>query len=347
MLKTYKQYNEKLGINRDGEILSDFLIEFLSDAKPDHVYLFVKPDEENVPKEKDNLLVIRGLPKFEKNIYKVYVNYPNLPKDPKTGKPIDTGVQAYFDPGNSKYTKNGYILYFTFYYKPEKDSIWKHHIYHEIHHGIQFLKMGKKKMIYIPKNIKVSLMRNIKKDAFKFPAYGQFIQLLYQSINVEQGAFIPQFYGKLKYRKNIKNLEDLKSYFKKRNIYEFRVANDLSKVNLNRLFSLKFINPTTKEEIKTDKNEMKLFFTIMKKLGKDISRFDNHKELSEYIQNTLSKCETAEDIIGKDGIISDDELKSTIEKYNKYFNKVGRNLTKKIDKTYALLSDYYQSKTDK
>lgn len=378
MIKKCSDYLfEKLGINEDGEILADFLINFLMKAKPGNTYIFVNPDlvpsplkegfeedfidiikklnDSEFPNdEKDKLItkaqdilmqhpelqkfikkepkkdpiIINEMPKLSKKVYKIYVNY--ITQDM-------SGVQAFFDPMNSKYTKNGYIMHFTFLHKKDKDKIWKHYIYHEIHHGIQYLKMGKKKMIFIHKNIR----NNIMKDLIKGPPYDDFLHLLYFTINVEQGAFIPEFYGKIKYRKNIKSIEDLKKYFSKRDIYEYRTAYNLANVDIEKLFNIKIKNLKT-GEIKplTNKEQMKIFFTLLKKIGRELKTIKDEKELHEYLKIK------GVDLQDKD-MISDIELNATMKKYTKYFNKIGEKLIKKIDKTYPLLHDYYIKKFEK
>jgi len=165
--------------------------------------------------------------------------------------------------------------------------------------------------------------------------------LLYLTINLEQSAVVPQFYGKLKHRKNIKNLDDLKKYFTKRDVYEYKNAYQLAKCNLDQLFKAKYKDEKT-GEIKplTNEEEMKNFFSALKMVGERISKFDNMADLSDYISRNALKLDDSD-------IISDVELKSTIKKYNKYFNKVGEIMIKKLDKTYPLLIDYYKDKFEK
>jgi hypothetical protein len=326
MIKTCTQHiNEKLGVNSDGEILADFLIDFLMKAEPGKLYVFVKEGEQDLPKDK-NVIIIPELPVLEKNVYKVYVNY----SDKDMG-----GIQAFFDPKTSKYTKNGYILHFTFIHKDYKDNIWKHHIYHEIHHGVQFMHMGKKTMLENPKNTKFHLLRTLPNSII----YQEFMQLLYQTIDIEQGAFITQFYGKLKHRKNIKSVEDLQKYFRKRNIHEYNVVHKLAYIDLDQLFKLKMKNPLTGEITPvTNREEMRTFFSLFKKLGKEIARFDSIDDFLKYLsEKGLSKMDKLD-------IISDKELDATIKKYTKYFNKVGKEMIKKLDKTYDKLLMYYTDK---
>lgn len=322
ILKCTDFLNEKMGIHEQGEILSDFLIKFLDDAEPDKTYVFVKPGSPEGVKY-PNSIIINSLPELNKNIYKVVVEYS-----------IENmgGIQALFDPGRSKYTKEGFILFFRFLHNPGRDKIWKHHIYHEIHHGMQFLEMGKKRMSYSPKNLKVTIMRNFKGNII----FEQFMQFLYHTINFEQGAFIPQFYGKLKYRKNIKNINDLKKYFKKRNIYEYRTVYNLAYIDLNKLFNTKARNPDTGEIFNiTNKDEMIQFFTLLKAIGSKISEYDNVEDLFKNFQSIK---------IEEKDFISESELEATIKKYNKYFHKIGMKMMKKLDKTYDLLYDYYIKK---
>lgn len=327
MIKTCTEYiTEKLGVSNDGEILADFLIDFLSEAAPGNIYLFVK-EGTDVP-ENTKAIVVPELPDLEKNVYKVYVDYSTKNMG---------GIQAYFDPKKSKYTKNGYILYFTFLYKPEKTSIWKHYIYHEIHHGMQFIFMTKKRMLHNPKYTKFHLIRDGKMSV----VYQEFLQYLYQTINIEQGAFIVQFYGKLKHRKNIKTIGDLSKYFKKRDIYEYRTAYSLAYCDLKKLFDAKVKNPMTNEIVPlTNREEMRTFFSLLKKLGKEINKFETIDKFLEKLSKVgIGKIEEKD-------IISDIELDATIKNYNKYFNKVGKNLIKKLDKTYAKLLDYYTDKIE-
>lgn len=314
--------NEKMGIHEDGEILSDFLIEFLSNAEPDETYVFVDPEKPEGVNYK-NSIVIKSLPKLNKNIYKVVVNY---------SKENMNGIQALFDPLNSKNTKHGFILFFKFLYNKSREKIWKHHIYHEIHHGMQFLEMGKKLMLNSSKNMKINLMRNFTQNII----YQNFMQLLYHTINFEQGAFIPQFYGKLKHRKNIKSIEDLKSYFKKRNIYEYRTVYNLMYVDLKGLFSMRGRNPETGEIFNiTNKDEMIIFFTLLKILGKRISECNDYNEFLKKFNDIK--------IEDKD-FISEKELNSTIKNYEKYFHKIGNKMLKKLDKTYSMLEEFYLKK---
>lgn len=268
--------------------------------------------------------MIEDLPDLEKKVYKVVVDYSTRDMG---------GTQAYFDPMNSKLTKKGYILFFTFLYKKDKDKIWKHYIYHEIHHGMQHLYMGKKRMLYNKKNIKVGMLR---RSPASNSIYGNFIQFLYLSINVEQSAVIPQLYGKLKYRTNIKSIDDLKKYFKESAIHEFRTAKSLSKIDLATMFKAKMMNTKTGViSDATNREEMREFFSTIKYMGKEISNFDNVEELMKSISTT--KPESIK-------MISDVELDATVDRYTKYFNKVGKKMLKKLNKTYSLLYDFYKEK---
>jgi len=348
MIKRYNQYtkdntttlNEKIGVTSDGEALSDFLIGYLSKAEVNKTYIFVKSEFEedtkkmgiksndmllkSVLKDKEmpEVVIVPDLPKFENNIYKVYVNYVD----------VKLPYEAWFDPTSSKYTKNGYILYFTFLYKPDKDKIWKHVVYHEIHHSMQFVSMTKKKFGFNRKNIRMHILQKYPKTNVLLK---DFLNYYYHSIKTEQDAVIAQFYGKLKHRKSIKSITDLESVFKKRNIYEYRIAHSMAYCDLKKLFNLKMKNRQTGEiaDIMT-KDELKEFFSILKYMGAEMNKCKNIEEFTK-LQQQASKDLT--DI----PLISDEELEATIDKYTKYFRKVGRNMIKKLDKTYALLRDHY------
>jgi len=98
ILKCSEYITEKLGVSLDGEILSDYLIEFLSKAKPGELYVFVNNDANDL-KNVDNAIVVKNLPKLEKKIYKIIVDYSI--KDMG-------GTQAYFD--QMRLPLGGYFL---------------------------------------------------------------------------------------------------------------------------------------------------------------------------------------------------------------------------------------------
>lgn len=328
MIKKFLEYNinEKMGVSDDGEILSDYLINKLNNSIPDKIYIFIKPEYKDTIEigNKDNIFIYDDLPQLEKNVYKVIVKYVIDPKG--------SGLMAYFDPKSSKYTKNGFVLHFTFMKPPNRSKIWKHYIYHEVHHGIQYLYIGKKKMIYTPKNLKVNLISSFKKSIL----INVFMDCLYHSIQFEQGALVAQFYGKMKYKKNIKSIEDLRRYFEKGNTYEYGVAYKLHNIDLIDLFETTYKNEKGEDIRVISKVDLLVFFTLFKKMGKIISQFKTPDELGKFIGD----FDFAEDFKS----ISEDELISTLNKYTKYFNKIGYNLIKKLDKTYPLLLDYYTKK---
>lgn len=319
--------NEKLGVNEDGEILADFLINFLLKAEPGQKYLFVRNDIKDTVKP--GHIIINELPELEKNVYKVYVDYSTK----KSNK-----MMAYFDPGASKYTKDGYILYFTFIYDEKKTTIWKHYIYHEIHHGVQFMNMTKKRMLNLPKYTLYHVLSRIEASE----VYQQFLQYYYQTISIEKDVVIPQLYGKLKYRTNIKSIDDLKKYFEKRDIYEYRIAYELADVDLEKLFNFKVKSIITRKmEPMTNREEMKMFFSFIKKLGKDMSKFETSHEFLYHLQTGKFKQLTEKDLM------NDEELDATIKRYNRIFNKVGKKMIKRLDRTYNRLLDYYTIKLQK
>lgn len=319
MIKKFSKYtiNEKMGISDDGEILSEYLISKLKDAESEKTYIFIRNgDADSTINKNKNFIFYYDLPTLQKNVYKVIVNYQE-DKDM-------TGIMAFFDPKSSKYTKNGHILYFTFMKPPNRNNIWKHYIYHEIHHGIQYLNIGKNKMSYNPKNLKVHYIKNFKKSKL----IELFINCLYFSINFEQGALIPQFYGKMKHKKNIKSVDDLRKYFEEGNIYEYRIAYQLKYIDLIELL---------KDKNNNESNDMLiLFFSLFKLIGNIISKFKTTEELENYLQNV----DFSKDI----KIINNDEMLSILKNYTKYFNKIGDKLSKKLDKTYQLLLNYYEGK---
>lgn len=337
---------EALGVTSDGEILSDFLIKYLMGAEVNKTYIFVKPEHEEDAKrigskaETNPLLstyfnskqynpkqifpeieVVPELPDLEKPVYKVYVNYVDMALP----------AEAFFDPSSSKYTKNGYILQFTFLMKSYREKIWKHHIYHEIHHAMQFMEVKKKKFSYNKKNITQNSIRSM--GVSNVPI-NEFLSMYYHSIGTEQAAFVAQFYGKLKYRKGVKSIENLDSLFKKREVYEYRIAYKMAYCDVKRLFTLRGKKPLTGEVFDLiTREQTRQFFSLLKHMGRSLSACNS---IEEY-QEMLKKGELTKEI----KLISDEELDATIEKYTKYFRKVGKSLIHKMDKTYSMLRDYH------
>ena len=336
--------NEKLGVSEDGEILADFLIKFLSTAEPGKVYIFLNPDFPLPWGEKldKRIVVVHEMPKLQKKIFKIVVNYStedvilSTDDEQTKEKKRKNGTQASFNPLFSKYTKDGYVMYFTFNCKEHRTKIWRHHIYHEVMHGIQYLKMGKKKMIMNRKNIKKNMLESMDKYRDN-PAFSQFLDCLYHSIQIEQGALIAQFYGKLKYRKGIKSLEDLRKIFDKRSIHEYKIAYTLAYINIEKLFQLK-IKYIKTGEIKpvATQEEMKIFFSTFKKIGKLLTKAEVIEDLTKIPRTPV-----------ENSLMSDKELSATIKNYTKYFNKIGKDLIKKLDKTYPKLEEYYLDKFEK
>jgi NACalpha-BTF3-like transcription factor len=329
MIKKFAEIlNEKMGITSDGEILSDFLIEYLSDAKADKTYIFVRPEHEQEAKRIGMGTQLRNpsiKKELENNIYKVYASYVDE----------DLPMEAFFDPLSSKYTKNGYILYFTFVKKPSRDKIWYHHVYHEIHHGMQFIAVKKKKFTLNKKNIRLGIL---KKSEGLSILLNEFLDLYYHSIDTEQDAMIAQFYGKLKHRKNIKNIDDLKAYFKNRNIYEYGVAYKMANCDLFKLFALKYKDSKTGEifPIETLEN-LAVFFSAIKHMGSKMKDIQDIDEFFKFMNDNKMEMDKIE-------VMNVEELTATMKAYTRYFNKIGEKLVRKLDRTYALLADYYTEK---
>jgi hypothetical protein len=326
-IKRYNQLlNEKLGVNKDVEILSEFIIDSLANAEPGKTYIFQREDtpiadfQEKLNKQKD-VIFIYNLPKLETKVYKIILNY--VKEDERFPG------EAFFDPSNSKYTKHGFIFKFAFLYRKQRGKkIWKHYIYHEVNHAFQFTKMGKKKTMFNPKYLR----NNILKEMFPIPPYNLFLNLVYTTIKIEQGSFITQLYGKVKHRKEIKNLEDLQNYFKKKTNYEYRIAHDLMKIDLNKLFNAKIKDEKGNIIPLTNRVQMRQFFTMYKQFGEKINEFENVKEFFKNIPSLKIELKN---------LISEQELDATLKNYTKYFNKVGFKMLRKLDKVYSLLLDYY------
>lgn len=327
MIKKFSnfQINEKLGVSEDVEVLSEFIISELGKAEPGKTYIFQREDTEVIEDQvKDkNVVFIHHIPKLNVNLYKVIIDYLPEPPKPKEGERPMSVPEALFDPGKSKTVKNkGYLFKFAFQHRSSKTKIWKHHIYHEVNHAFQFVGAGKSKMLFNRKYLRVNMMRNVKNS----PIVETFIQFCYLTIKIEQGSFVAQLYGKVKHRKDISNIEDLQRYFKNKSNYEYQRAYELSHIDVEKLFS---------HEKLISKEESKVFFTLFKNLGNSLHQAKDFKEFQEIITQSENK---------KMEIISDEEYKSTLKNYTKYFNRVGKELSKKLDKVYSLLYDYYTAK---
>jgi hypothetical protein len=194
-----------------------------------------------------------------------------------------------------------------------------------------------KKMGNIPKNVKINIMRHVKKN----PEYEEFMDLLYFTIELEQGAIVQQLYGKLKYKKNIKTVEDLEKYYKEGRIYEIDTAYDLANCNLYELFNIDQIKNDQTGEFNQSKFELIVFFTLLKKIGKITNNLNDIENIRSFITKLL--IEGSVDITESD-LIDDNELYSTIKNYNNYFNKIGLKLIKKFDKMYVLILNQYKKK---
>jgi hypothetical protein len=335
--------NERLGVNKDVEVLSDFIINKLNKAEPDKTYVFQKENKENKKNlpllqrllgrhRQRDVINIDELPELDINLYKIIINYRSsvnvINSSGKTEK-FDPKSEGSFDPLHSKLTKDGYIFHFSFTHRKLRDKIWKHYIYHEVNHAIQFVKMGKTKMKFNPKYLR----NNILKESFDVFPYRDFLSLVYLSINIEQGSFVAELYGKLKYRK-IKNVQELRDYFTKRKNYEFRLARDLSNVDVKKMFNVKARTKDGKTTPVTTTDQKLIFFTVMKQLGKRISEFDS---VEDFFKNIPIKIDI-------DKKITEVELDATLDRYTRYFNKVGKKMDRKLDKIYTLLYDYFENK---
>jgi len=328
----YKEFiNEKMGVSEDSEILSEFLIQYLDIFEPDNIYLFISDIDQVNENEIKDVKIIQKLPKLSKKIYKLYVECSDN---------IDFNIEASFESRLSFNHEKGYVLFFKFTFDESvEEKIKKYNIYHETLHSVQFMNMGDD-MKYIPENVIINIMRHVKKS----DVYNEFMDLLYLTVKVEQGAFIQQLYGKLKYKKNIQSIEDLKKYYDEKELYEFEYVYDLATVDLNDLFYSTFINKDGVEEDSTNVFEMLIFFSILKK----VSKITHNSNSLEGIQDFLKYLVENNNIeLEEKEVISQEELNATIKYYTKYFNKTGQKMIRKINKIFPLLQDLILLKNEK
>ena len=328
MINNWQQFNEKLGVSEDAEILSEFIIAELRKAEPGKTYTFQREDTElsDIQKknnQKPNVVFVHRLPKLSVNLYKVIIDYYDLPEmNPKTGK-RKPAPEALFDPNTSRYTKDGYIFKFGFQSRETRTKIWKHHVYHEVNHAFQFVGAGKAKSLFNPKYLRVNLMRQM----FKNPLISSFIQLCYYTIKIEQGSMVAELYGKVKHRKDINSIEDLQNYFRKKSNHEYATARNLSQADLVTGFNRAIKAGIAKEE------DIRIFFGVFNLLGNKIHSVKNLDEFQELIKKEGLKFEAKP--------ISVEEYHRILRRYTKYFNRIGHELSRKLDKMYARLYDYF------
>jgi len=299
MIKSYNNFVfEKVGVNDDVIKLSNFISKYIHlKGKVSKEYVINKkdlPDDINLP------------------INKLVIYYEPIKKGDKN--------YAYLDVRKSKRFKSGNVeIYIVL--RTLKKSI----IYHEINHALQFINLGKYKMI---RKGKMSILYNNIENDFKDKKVKSFLYLLYRSDELEVSSNIIQFYGQLKGL--------MKKYIKD--------------------FKIKFKDKMDNEEMQKyiDKWKKKYFINTLK--NRDIYRtakIINNIDLFEYFENAdkdeviklftlLSFIDKNNKIIKKSLVlnpIDDNELEKEIQKYQNMMNNMGRKMLIKIGKVWDLLND--------
>lgn len=153
---------ERLGINQDVELLSNFLKSKISNRS----------------------LTITNIPlKLSKPINKIVIYIKN-PKD----------INAAFDIGKSGLTKNGYNLYFIFPSNPSIDLIS-----HEVNHAYQFMMKGREKSIQSLHRLRSArLASGLLPFGGKNSKLNEVVDLIYYLSDSEIDSFTTEIYTDIK-----------------------------------------------------------------------------------------------------------------------------------------------------
>jgi len=195
MILNYNSFiYEKLGINDDVIILSDFLFDYLK----------------NIKFEQNKSITIDDIPNVSFKIKEIIIKFINYNNN-----------IASFDISKSKYSKDGYKLYINL-----SNNYTKNELYHELSNVIQHDKLTTKKIEYSLGNYN-SVNNSIFKDKFN-----NLINMLYYSDDSEISSFVHQVYSEMeiyfkKYNKNNSIFEYFLSNNNHYNISKYMINYDI------------------------------------------------------------------------------------------------------------------------
>lgn len=309
IIKTFNNFsiNESVGVNKDVIKLSDFISEYIHNkGKKYGKYVITKKE---IPADID-------LP-----VNKITVIY---------GKP-DRQTGGTFNPFKSKRFKSGNVeLYVTLH------SLKKSVIYHEVNHGLQFIKLGRGQMI---SNARLSLLYINYKDNFDSLRIKNFLHTMYMVNKLETGSHVVQFYGQ------IKGL--VKQYIKViRQKYEKKVdADQMDKIIdefKRKYFKDTLMNRSIYRHAKFMKN-LDLF-----KYFRNVNRDELYRLFNVIELFNRGNLDAVRVILNKKINIRDyedtlpvkyDNIDAEIRKYQKLINKDGEDFLNKIGKVWYLIEE--------
>jgi len=191
MLIDFEEYLcERLGVNEDVHILSEFLYNKLKDENKNKVVI-----EKDFPEN------------ISFKIKKIIIEFKS-----------DVDYNASFNKSRSKLTEDGYILYLIF----NREGNLMDNLYHEFTHVIKFDKLTIKKIKGFNSNVDAS-------DYFDKKKFKRLIGCIYMSDESEINAAVAEFYSKIsKFFKSSNNTNKsvlFKSYIKNLDRYSDELIN--------------------------------------------------------------------------------------------------------------------------
>lgn len=318
--------NERLGVNDDVIILSDFIVRELY-GKPDGTYVFNKKE---IPETNLGIDINKMTIKYKRIEKKDYSNIM------KKNKGVILGA---LDVSHSKRFKSGNVELVLVL-----SNLKKSVIYHEINHALQFVKLGKSNMI--KKNISHTSMEMMKPNYEYTKKLGMLSHMVYRSIDLEVSSNVIGFYAQVKglmkkrieeYRK--KGIDEnkisqwKKEYFSKtlnrREIYAMSYA--MEYFDIYKMFK----DPTDEEK------EYILYLYVVLNYPADriplkvVKKFYNEK-LHKTLEASYKKHK-----IDPINISIDDEnqMNNAMKYFQNTIRKSGKRMRKKLIKVWTLLEE--------
>jgi hypothetical protein len=312
--------NERLGVNEDVKILTEFLHKKLENLKPGK-YTLTKNDLPNLNELNIFKLIIVIIPRF-----------------------TNKGYSGKFDVGLSKNTSDGVVGRLEFHAKPSKQTI-----VHEITHLFQFTKntnlaklSRQNLLVSTAKNNLISFNGKITKT--EEPIIEKFLDMIYLSDSHEVDARVSEIYSDIERNKekikqfddiiNTTNNVDVKNQSEKIKggfSLEKTIKDSSAMYEANTLINYNIFDEFSK--LSDEKTIM--FFSLIKHFERDFTHIDKALDRIIVFIKTILKSASININPQSVRILSDDDVLQMMKKYNQRFHSQGDKLKRKLYKLIA------------